>query len=98
MQTLLFGEGVRTEIAPFKAGLLKWVGNKQRMAHEIVAYFPERFGVYFEPFVGSGAVLATLRPGRALASDTFAPLVEIWQTLHRDPADLKRWYTDRYHL
>lgn len=95
MQTLLFGEGQRTEVAPFKTGLLKWIGNKQRMAHEIVSYFPEEFGAYHEPFVGSGAVLATLQPTRAFASDTFAPLVEIWQTLHSDPAKLKRWYAER---
>lgn len=95
MQTLLFGEGARTEIAPFKTGLLKWIGNKQRMAHEICAYFPESFGTYHEPFVGSGAVLATLQPRRAFASDTFAPLIEIWQTLHADPAKLKRWYAER---
>lgn len=96
MQTLLFGAGARTVVAPFKTGLLKWIGNKQRMAHEICAYFPESFGAYHEPFVGSGAVLATLRPKRAFASDTFAPLIEIWQTLHADPARLKRWYAERH--
>ncbi len=96
MQTLLFGQGERTEVAPFKTGLLKWIGNKQRMAHEICAYFPESFGAYHEPFVGSGAVLATLQPKRAFASDTFAPLIEIWQTLHADPAKLKRWYAQRH--
>lgn len=96
MQTLLFGEGQRTETAPFTTGLLKWIGNKQRVSHEIVSYFPRGYGTYFEPFLGSGAVLATLRPKSALASDTFAPLIEIWKTLHADPAELKRWYAERY--
>ena len=96
MQTLLFGEGRNVEVAPFITGLLKWIGNKQRMAHEIVSYFPVEFGTYFEPFLGSAAVLATLRPRRAIGSDTFAPLIEIWETLHADPAKLKRWYTERY--
>jgi len=27
MQTLLFGEGQRVEVAPFTTGLLKWIGN-----------------------------------------------------------------------
>jgi DNA adenine methylase len=97
MQMLMFGEGRRVEVAPFTAGLLKWVGNKQRMAHDIVSYFPGDFGTYFEPFLGSGAVLATLQPKRAMGSDTSAPLVEIWQTLHSDPTKLKKWYSDRYH-
>ena len=36
---------------PFKTQLLKWVGNKQRFAHEIIGYFPNQFGTYFEPFL-----------------------------------------------
>ena len=96
MQTLLFGEGRRVEVASFTTGLLKWIGNKQRMAHEIVSYFPTDFGTYFEPFLGSAGVLGTLHPKRAVGSDTFAPLIEIWQTLQADPARLKRWYTERY--
>jgi DNA adenine methylase len=95
-QLLLFGQGKEREVAPFKQGLLKWIGSKQRMAHEIVAYFPKTFGRYFEPFVGSGAVLATLSPHDALASDTFAPLIEIWHSLRDDPQTLIGWYSDRY--
>jgi DNA adenine methylase len=87
-------EGLR--VPPFKTQLLKWVGNKQRFAHEIASRFPSRFGRYYEPFLGSGAVLATLAPPAALASDTFEPLVEIWQTLHDEPETLKLWYADRW--
>lgn len=85
-------------IEPFRHQLLKWVGNKQRFAHEIIACFPPRYGRYIEPFLGSGAVLATLRPKRALCSDTFAPLIDIFQTLRGDPDALKRWYSQRYGL
>jgi DNA adenine methylase len=46
--------------------------------------------------LGSGAVLATLAPERALASDVFDPLVEIWRKLEREPAALKAWYADRW--
>ncbi len=97
MQTLLFGDGRTVEVAPFTRGLLKWIGNKQRMAHQIVSHLPADFGRYFEPFLGSGAVLGTLQPKHALGSDTFAPLIEIWQTLRADPAKLKRWYSERYN-
>jgi len=92
----LFGEDRRVEVAPFTKGLLKWIGNKQRVAHEIVSYFPTDFGTYYEPFLGSGAVLATLQPSRAIASDAYGPLVEIWQTLITEPAKLKRWYAERH--
>ena len=38
--------------------LLKWIGNKQRFAETIISYMPETFNNYYEPFLGSGAVLA----------------------------------------
>lgn len=85
-------------MTPFKTQLLKWVGNKQKFAHEIIGHFPQRFGTYYEPFLGSGAVLATLAPDKAVASDTFAPLVEIWRALSDDPEQLKSWYAARYDL
>ncbi len=94
---LNFGDGKFRAAEPFNCQLLKWVGNKQRFAHEIVSYFPVEFGVYFEPFLGSGAVLGTLAPEKGVASDVFRPLVEIWQTLQADPVLLNRWYSDRWH-
>lgn len=97
MQQPLFDEYEGRSVAPFKRQLLKWVGNKQRFAHEIVSYFPAEFGTYFEPFLGSGAVLATLAPERAVGSDVFKPLMEIWQTLKDDPQTLKQWYAERWH-
>ena len=81
---------------PFKKQLLKWVGNKQRFADEIISYFPDYFGTYFEPFLGSGAVLGTLSPVRAVASDTFAPLMDIWTALKKNPQLLKNWYRERW--
>jgi DNA adenine methylase len=83
---------------PFRTQLLKWVGNKQRQADTIISYFPKDVGRYFEPFLGSGGVLGVLAPKRALASDTFQPLVEIWQMLRTDHEGLKRHYSDRYAL
>lgn len=75
---------------------MKWIGNKQRFAHEIVSNFPTNIGTYYEPFLGSGAVLATLAPKAAVASDVFTPLIEIWQALQNDPATLKQWYSERW--
>lgn len=96
VQRLLFDGLASRQVEAFSLQLLKWIGNKQRFAHEIVSYFPPRFGTYFEPFLGSGGVLATLAPDRAVASDSFAPLMEIWTTLRNSPATLKRWYGVRW--
>src|SRR5439155_5083498 len=37
----------------------------------------------------------TLAPKMAVASDIFKPLMEIWQALHDDPAQLVGWYAER---
>jgi DNA adenine methylase len=81
---------------PAAGQLLKWIGNKHRFAQEIVSYFPEHLKTYREPFLGSGAVLGTLAPEDAVASDSFKPLVEIWQMLQDDPQALKKGYEERW--
>jgi DNA adenine methylase len=87
----------REDVAPpFKTQLLKWVGSKQKVAHEIIAHFPPRFGAYHEPFLGAAGVMASLAPQDGYGSDIFAPLIEIWQTLRDDPERLKQWYDARW--
>jgi len=94
----LFNENRKSLVKPFKLQLLKWIGNKQRFAHEIASFFPLEFDKYIEPFLGSGAVLATLSPKKAVGSDIFKPLMEIWQTLSDNPSRLKEWYYDRWKM
>jgi len=80
---------------PPKTQLLKWVGNKQKFAVEITKYFPVDYGRYIEPFLGSGAILATVAPHNGMGSDTFKPLMEIWSMLKKNPKVLLQWYSDR---
>lgn len=81
-----------------KGQLLKWIGNKQKFAAEIISYLPKQYGTYFEPFLGSGAVLAHLAPEKAVASDAFGPLMEIWRELHADTDEVINWYSERHRL
>ena len=99
MQKSARDDGTPALIGPvpaFKTQLLKWVGSKQKFAHEIIAHFPRDFGTYHEPFLGAGGVMAALAPERALGSDVFGPLVEIWQALTDDPERLTGWYAERW--
>lgn len=100
MQTLLFDEPglIREMVKPPKTQLLKWIGNKQRFARRIVSFFPEEFCRYYEPFLGSGAVLATLARRDSVGADSFLPLIEIWRTLEEAPAKLKEWYGERWQF
>ncbi len=95
-QTDLFGQSISTCSRPKSGGLLKWIGNKYKMAEEICSYFPNEYGTFYEVFAGSASVIATLAPERGVGSDTFGPLVEIWQTLQRNPDELKEWYRVRW--
>jgi len=96
MQLEMFSVQEISLARPLKYQLLKWVGNKQRFAHEIIGHFPPSFGRYFEPFLGTGAVLATLGLPSSFGSDLSKPLIEIWQALSSSPDVLKTWYRERW--
>ena len=82
--------------------LLKWIGNKQRFAETIISYMPEVFNDYYEPFLGSGAVLAQLLEAdrsrmyphfeHAYGSDILPYLVEIFQMVKAEPSKLSDYY------
>ena len=97
MQRSLFDDTGIIVRKPLRMQLLKWVGNKQRFASEIIDNFPVTFGKYIEPFLGSGAVLASLAPKKGYGSDSFSPLMEIWSTLKSKPNTLKNWYSERWN-
>jgi DNA adenine methylase len=72
--------------------LLKWIGNKQRFAHQIALVFPNDYGMYIEPFVGSGAVLGAMKPSKGLAGDVLKPLIDLWNLLIQDPERMYKSY------
>ncbi|MCB0407564.1 MAG: DNA adenine methylase, partial [Bdellovibrionales bacterium] len=83
---------------PLKTQLLKWIGNKQRFAEEIISFFPETFNTFYEPFMGSGAVIATLAPVEGFGSDGFKSLAGIWEQLGKNPNTLIKWYKERWNF
>lgn len=91
----LFGEELGQRFMRPSSSLLKWVGNKFRMAEEIASYLPEQFGTVYEVFLGSGSLLSTIAPENGVGSDSLPPLVEIWTTLKSNPEKVKRWYEER---
>ncbi len=87
--------------------LLKWVGNKRKVAKYIIEHFPSQFNNYYEPFVGSGAVLAELENeainssfpkfNHAYASDNNAYLIEIFNYVKNNPKKIKDYYFDNIY-
>jgi DNA adenine methylase len=58
----------------------------------IARHLPDNLGDYYEPFVGTGAVLATLAPERAIAGDALPLLVDLLRMVQDDPAPLVSHY------
>jgi DNA adenine methylase len=65
---------------------LKYIGGKRKLVPEIRALMPKKFGTYWEPFFGGGAVFFSLsedeRKG-AVLSDTCEPLMAMYAALRK---------------
>lgn len=91
--------------------LLKWIGNKQRFAETIVSYMPNQFNDYYEPFLGSGSVMAQLlhnsdkteipKFNHAYVSDILPFLINIFNITKDNPDQIKEYYRkeiDEYYI
>lgn len=84
--------------------LLKWIGNKQRFTETIISYMPLEFNDYYEPFLGSGAVMAELLYAdetkffphfeHAYGSDILPFLIDIFSLTKESPEKLIDYYHD----
>lgn len=82
--------------------LLKWIGNKRKFAELIISYMPQQFNEYYEPFLGSGAVMAELLYADstrlfphfkvAHGSDVLPFLIDIFDLVKLDPDKLTDYY------
>ena len=68
-------------VAPF----LKWAGGKRWLMPIANALSELNQSVYFEPFLGSGAMFFGFRPERAVLNDANAELIETYQALRDNP-------------
>lgn len=67
---------------------VKWAGGKGQLLERLERYSPASFGVYYEPFLGGGAVffhLVNQRPKfEAVLSDTNAELINAYKVIKDD--------------
>lgn len=65
--------------------LVKWAGGKRQLLPQIHAALPpEGYGRFFEPFLGGGAVLFSLQPGRAAVNDLNSELINLYEVVRSD--------------
>ncbi|OFV96329.1 MAG: DNA adenine methylase [Acidobacteria bacterium RIFCSPLOWO2_02_FULL_60_20] len=65
--------------------LLKWPGGKRRLVQFILRLLPQRFGRYYEPFLGGGALFFALQPRPAHLSDNNAELISAYLQVRNHP-------------
>ena len=63
---------------------LKWAGGKRQLLPEILKLVPERFGTYFEPFIGGAALFFSLQPRHAVLNDFNERLARTYRGVRSD--------------
>lgn len=76
---------------------IKWSGSKRYLAEEIISYFPLQCNTYFEPFLGSGAILLKYLPNKSSVGDIYDPLIKLWKNIQCNPNWLYDEYVKRYN-
>ena len=70
--------------------ILKWAGSKRRLVPDLLARIPRKFGRYYEPFIGGGALFFALNPKRAVLGDVNPDLITTYEAVASDPAAVVR--------
>ncbi|MGN1034509.1 MAG: DNA adenine methylase, partial [Oscillospiraceae bacterium] len=70
--------------------LLKWVGGKRRLSNTIVKLMPSNIKqlLYYEPFLGGGAVFFNLKPDTAVINDINEELINVYLCIKNNPKEL----------
>lgn len=72
---------------------IKWSGSKRSQAKSIVAEINKlHFETYYEPFIGSGAIMGELAPKSAVGGDIYSPLIKLWEEIRDNPAKVAADY------
>lgn len=77
---------------PAASPLVKWAGGKQWLASAAPALLPPEWrGVYYEPFMGGGAMFFALRPAKAVLADQNQELIAMYTAVRENPEAVIRF-------
>ena len=63
---------------------IKWAGGKRQLLPELSKRVPAKYGRYFEPFIGAGALFFALRPKEAVIADVNERLIRTYMGIRDD--------------
>lgn len=61
--------------------VLKWSGGKTQLLEHITKRMPDHYNNYYEPFIGSAAVLLGIAPAQAFVNDINEQLINLYTQL-----------------
>lgn len=70
--------------------IIKWVGGKRQLLPIIKQMMPKKYGTYYEPFFGGGALFFNLQPERSVINDFNHQLVDMYKAVRACPADIMK--------
>lgn len=70
--------------------MLKYRGGKSREIPFFEKYIPQHYDVYYEPFLGGGAVYFYLEPSMAVLNDVNARVMRFYQEVRDDYPEVRR--------
>lgn len=87
-----------SNISGISVPFLKWAGGKRWFIQKHQNHFPDKFNVYFEPFLGSGAAFFFLKPQKAVLSDTNKDLIATYIQIRDNPQSIKELLKSHQHF
>jgi len=67
---------------------LKWPGGKRQLLRELVRHMPKKYGRFFEPFVGGGALFFSVKPEYGYISDINPELINVYEVVQNNVEEL----------
>ena len=63
---------------------VKWAGGKRQIIDKLKLYLPEKYNVYYEVFLGGGALLFELSPKKAVINDYNEELMNVYKCIQEE--------------
>jgi DNA adenine methylase len=70
--------------------LIRWAGGKRSIVQKLLSFLPKKYGCYFEPMLGAGALFFALRPNEAVIADINPELINFYSVIKHKPHQFRR--------
>lgn len=75
--------------------VIKWTGSKRSVAPQLAQLLPP-MNVYYEPFLGGGAMIPYVKSNMGYVSDIIPELIDLWNNIKKSPEMVAEEYRLRW--